>query len=301
MPGCDPAPAIDQLLGWVATHEFLAETIPSYYLEFAADHFAALLGADLEFRGAGQGGWAVPCIEDLSSCEIHFDTDGKWWRETVGLAEELKAGTGGRMLITAPSLVANLDALAALYGTEKLLMAMVDRPDEVHRALEQIDTAHGRILDALAGLFDYANRGSLTRHGMYSAGRTGVLQCDLSCMLGPDMFREFVVPHLEQEAQAFDHVTYHLDGPGALQHLETLTAMPGIDIIQWVPGAGEAQARDWSDLYDRIDRLGKGTIRARTAREAVAMWRTRRNRLFVCQLRVGSKAEAEDCIAELQQ
>ena len=43
-------PVIDQLLRWAETHEFLGEAIPFYYLEFAADHFAALLGADLVFK-----------------------------------------------------------------------------------------------------------------------------------------------------------------------------------------------------------------------------------------------------------
>ena len=36
----DFGPVIEQVLEWAATHEFLGEAIPFYYLEFAADHFA---------------------------------------------------------------------------------------------------------------------------------------------------------------------------------------------------------------------------------------------------------------------
>ena len=76
-------PVVDQLLAWAETHDFLGDAIPFFYLEFAADHFAALLGADLRFNETELGGWAVPCIEDLASANIHFDREGKWWNRVA--------------------------------------------------------------------------------------------------------------------------------------------------------------------------------------------------------------------------
>ena len=293
MPGTDPGPAIDRIVAWAETHDFIAEAIPAYYLEFAADHFAALLGADLEFPDSQGGGWAVPHIDELASCDIQFDRDGRWWRETVELAETLKDAARGKMLIIGPSLVANLDALAGVHGIEKLFMSMVDQPDAVHRALEQIDRAHAEIFKALSELLDYPTNGTITRHGMYSTGLAGILQSDISCMLSPDMFNEFVLPHLANEAAPFDHVTYHLDGPGAIPHLEPLADQDWIDIIQWVPGAGEAQQQDWSQIYAQIDSLGKGTIRRGDPATLQEYWRASTDPLQVYQLsaqtRMGGK------------
>ena len=118
-------PVIKQLLAWAETHEFLADAIPFYYLEFGADHFAALLGGDLDFRENEPGGWAIPFVKDIRRAEIHFDREGKWWRRTVEFAEALRDRCDGKLLIASNTLVANLDALAAVYGTETLLLAML--------------------------------------------------------------------------------------------------------------------------------------------------------------------------------
>lgn len=295
----DFGPIIDQLLAWAETHEFLADAIPFYYLEFAADHFAALLGADLKFGEAEPGGWAVPFVQDLNYAEIHFDQDGYWWKRTVEFAKALRSRCDGKLLIASNTLVANVDALAAVYGSEKLLLAMVETPDAVHSALMQIDRAHEEILEALAVLLDYPHFGSINRHGMYHAGRINVPQCDLSCMISEQMFREFVMPYLAREMQRLDAVEYHLDGPGAIRHLDALCEIDALDLIQWVPGAGQEQ-KDWSKLFDRIDALGKGQIRGGHSNAIQNLWQKHRSRKLFFTLKAESQSEVEDCLAELE-
>jgi 5-methyltetrahydrofolate--homocysteine methyltransferase len=292
---------IEPLLAWAETHDFLAEAIPFYYLEFAADHFAALLGADLVFTPTEPGGWAVPFIKDLGSAEIFFDREGRWWKRTVEFAQALRARCDGKLLISAPTLVANVDALAAMYGSQNLLLAMIDHPDAVHRALAQIDRAHEEILDAFDELLDYSHFGSITRHGMYSRGRASVPQCDFSCMIGQEMFRAFVFPYLRKEMQRLDGVEYHLDGPGAIQHLEALCEIEELDVIQWVAGAGRGEAEDWTWLFDRVDDLGKGQIRGGGPVEARQLWQKYRNRKLFFSLSAPSRDEVEECLADLEE
>jgi len=260
--GDDFEKAADQVLTWGQTHEFVGDAVPFYIVEFAADHFAALLGADLHFREDGHGnGWAVPCIDDLDSCEIRFRPEGKWWERTVRYAEALRHRCDGSLLISPPTCVANLDALAAVRGASPLLLDLVDNPDGVHNALEQITRAYADILDAFDELLDMRVHGSVTRHGLYCTGRTTVPQCDFSAMIGPDMFAEFAVPYLRREMAHLDAAEYHLDGPDAVKHLEALCGIEELDVIQWIAGAGEAESEDWNWLYARIEELGKGTYR----------------------------------------
>jgi 5-methyltetrahydrofolate--homocysteine methyltransferase len=296
----DFEPVIDRLLAWAETHLFLADAIPHYYLEFSADHFAALLGADLKFIDSGPGGWAVPFVRDLSRAEIRFDRDGYWWQRTVSFAEALRARCDGKLLIASPTLVANADALAAVYGSERLLLAMVDQPDAVHGALAQIDRAHEEILDAFGELFDYARFGSINRHGMYCAGRINVPQCDFSCTISPGMFREFVVPYLTREMERLDAAEYHLDGPDAIEHLEALCEIDALDLIQWVAGAGRGEQQDWTALFDRIDALGKGQLRGGSPGVVKEIWQTYNSRKIYFNLVARSQSEVEDCLAELE-
>ncbi len=61
---------------------------------------------------------------------------------------------------------------------------------------------------------------------------------DFSIMISQRMFDEFFLPGIIRECQFFDRSIYHLDGPGALRHLDLILAIPELDALQWVFGAG---------------------------------------------------------------
>jgi hypothetical protein len=88
-------------------------------------------------------------------------------------------------------------------------------------------------------------------------GRAYPVSCDFICMISPKMFQDAILPSLYAEIQWLDHSIYHLDGPGALRHLDALLDLPELDGIQWVFGAGNEPARKWIDVYKRIQAAGK--------------------------------------------
>jgi hypothetical protein len=47
---------------------------------------------------------------------------------------------------------------------------------------------------------------------LWCEGKTAAVQCDFSVFLGNEMWREFVLPGVEQEVDYLDHCFYHLDG-----------------------------------------------------------------------------------------
>jgi 5-methyltetrahydrofolate--homocysteine methyltransferase len=254
-------PIIDQVLGWAETHEFLGDALPAYRLAFTTDHLALLLGAGLKRHPLGdETSWTVPCIDDLDEADIHFDRDGRWWAETVQRMEAVRRRCEGRLLVVATNLQGGLDCLAALRGTEPLLMDLIERPQAVRRALDRIADVVDEVREALAELTDAARWGTHTRHGLYSRKWIDVPQCDFSAMISPEMFREFEVPSLRREVAPLTAAEYHLDGPDAIPHLEAICGIDRIRIIQWQPGAGRASEQDWTWLHRRIDDLGTGQL-----------------------------------------
>jgi hypothetical protein len=255
----DLDPIIEQTLGWAATHEFLGDAIPSFMITFSPDHFAALLGADIK-AGEGTGtNWVKPCMATLDDAEIRFQPDGYWWRRTVECVERFRAKCDGKLIVTGTHLQGGLDCLVALYGAEPLFMDMAMDPEKVHAALDQVDDALLEVRTAMRELFDVSHWGSLNRFGMYSPGLIDVPQCDASCMISRGMFEEFQRPHLVKEIESTDASVYHLDGPDALPHTESLCSIEPLDMIQWMPGAGHYDD-DWRELNRKIDALGKGQI-----------------------------------------
>jgi 5-methyltetrahydrofolate--homocysteine methyltransferase len=252
----------DQLLAWSDTHEFFGGAIPYFHMNFGADHFSALIGGDIEWHNdSPDTTWSKkPFISDINQAEISFKPQSEWWEKTVLFLTELCKSCEGRVMICPPSLTTNLDCLCAVRGTQELLMDMVMNPDGVKQALGQVNKANTEIAAELFKIVNYDKQGSITRHGMFGPGRAGVLQCDFSAMISPEMFEEFVVPCLKDEAESYDYLTYHLDGPDAIRHLEHICSIDKIEVIQWIAGSGEAAETDWTDLHEKIDSLGRGQI-----------------------------------------
>lgn len=81
---------------------------------------------------------------------------------------------------------------------------------------------------------------------------------DFSIMVSRAMFEAFFLPAVIRECQYLDRALYHLDGPGALRHLDCLLAIPELEAIQFSPGDGKDGFAHWVEVYQRIQRAGKG-------------------------------------------
>jgi hypothetical protein len=228
-------------------------------ITFAPDHFAALLGAEIKTSKESRTNWVEPCLTSLEDVEITLRREGHWWKRTLECIEKFRARCDGKLIVSGTHFQGGLDCLAAMYGTQNLLTDLAIAPERVHAALAQVDHAVEEARAELAEALDVSTWGSVNRFGMYSSGIIDVPQCDVSCMIGEEMFDEFELPSLTKEIATTDAGIYHLDGPDALQHTESLCAIDELDMIQWMPGEGYYDD-DWSDLNAKIDSLGKGQI-----------------------------------------
>ena len=294
-------PAVDQMLAWGESCEFVGEAMPYYILEFGPDTFSAYLGADLDFEHVHTNtSWSVPFIKDWDDVEIKFRRDSVWWQRTVDFTGAIRARCDGKLLIAPPTLVANLDSLAAMRGVENLLTDMVDCPEKVIRALDCVCRAHSEILQAYSELFAFDTYGSVNVEGFYTSGRHSRPQCDMSCMINSEMFREFVIPALEREAADADAMVYHLDGPDAIRHVEALCEMESLDLISWVPGPQNPN-EDWAWLYNKIANYKKGYSRyIADHEELLRMCENPHARRLCLSTSASSKMEAEDLIAGVE-
>jgi hypothetical protein len=93
--------------------------------------------------------------------------------------------------------------------------------------------------------------------GTWSSKPATDLQCDFSIMVSKAMFDEFFLRPLEDQTRMVARTIYHLDGPGAARHLDSLLAMENLSGIQWVPGAGAKPMSEWIDLLQAIQAGGK--------------------------------------------
>ena len=252
---------------WLDFHEefldntlLFGEALPAVGLSFAPDHFSALLGADIALHPDQFDAWVEPFVKEWDDTEIALQKKGYWWDRTMTFMQGFKERFTGRALLVPPHIQGGLDCLSAIRGNQELLLDLMDAPEKVEAALQQVNRAIRELQAFYIEACDVATWGSINRHRFYyTQGLIDVPQCDFSCMISPEMFQRFQLPALREECRQLGPAVYHLDGPGALPHLEVLCGLPEIEVIQWQPGAA-GQDQDWRDLYRTIDRLGKGLM-----------------------------------------
>jgi hypothetical protein len=76
-------------------------------------------------------------------------------------------------------------------------------------------------------------------------------------MISKQTFDDIFLPGLAEECRHMEASIYHLDGPGALQHLDSLLDIKELNAVQWVYGAGQGPSSKWVDVYKRIQAGGK--------------------------------------------
>ncbi len=206
--------------------------------------------------------WYEPCITDPETHPpLVLDPANVWYRKHVEIIQRALEYADGRYLVGMPDLIENLDTYAALRGNEETLYDLLERPDTVVRRIGEINQAFYAAFDALEAMI-HTPWGGSSFHAfqIWGPGRTAKLQCDFSCMISPPMFDRVVVPALTEQAAWLDYALYHLDGTNAIQHLDSLLAIPAIRAIEWTPQAGRPGGGSslWYDLYRRIKAAGKG-------------------------------------------
>ncbi len=289
-------PLIAAIEGYGLSRHFLAEAIPFFMMEFGPEHFANFLGA--EMRYGSNTGWIVPCVENWDDFEIRLHAESAPWLKTIEIIRTLRERLGGKLFINMPVLSAGLDALSALRGPEKLLMDLADCPEKIAAALKKVCAVYDEVVKGMAEVCDWDRTGSLNWNGMYHPGRINTIQCDCSGMISPDLFRELAIPCLVHEASHYQAVTYHLDGPQALKHLEALCALPELDVIQYMPGLQETKEAI-ENTYHRIASLGKGVVVVRGADPEMVrrIWNEFPDRKLVFHMTFPTVKEAEKFIA----
>lgn len=269
----EPAPPPDLRTRWLdpvyrrqdAEHRlahtfYAADAFPILLPMIGPGSLGTFLGAEPHFMPTTV--WYEACVTDPESYgPIRFEPNGNRWLDAhLALIDEALAHADGRYCVGMPDLIENIDTLAAMRGNEAILLDLVTRPEWVKRSIDQINEAFFASFDLLDDRLRDADGGNGFVFNIWGPGKTAKVQCDFACMISPAMFEAFVVPALSAQCDWLDYSLFHLDGTNAMQHLDALLAIEGLNAIEWTPQAGRPQGGSpvWYDLYRRIRAGGKG-------------------------------------------
>ena len=276
------------------------EAMPSFYPSFGPDEIAVFCGADLHWSSdSPDTNWSLPLVEDWDQAlPLCLRTENRLFQRQVELYRRAAARYAGQILLVMPDLHTNMDLLSAIRGPQRLCLDLIERPDQIDRAMTDARAVFRELWATLSQAGRMNEHGyCLESHALYSPDGSATLQCDFSIMIRPAMFRRWVLPALEEEAVLAHHVVYHWDGPGALVHMPDLLASPGLQTLSFVPGAGHGEPADHIELLQKLQAGGKAVHVWGTPEECKRMHLgLRPEKVFYCTW-ANSQDEAEDLLA----
>ena len=250
----------DQLLDYyqvrLEARRSYGDAWPKWWPNLGPGIMAGFLSADL--HTAEDTVWFEPVeqmpIQDLQPA---FDAENAWWQRTLEVTRLAVERWGDQVSVAHTDLGGNLDILASLLTTERLLFDLHDHPEEVARLAGRLTQLWLRYYDELYCLVELAGRGTTPWAAIWSPARCYMLQSDFAYMISPRMFERFVLPDIATCCAALDHAFYHLDGKGQIPHLDMLLSLERLRGIQWIPGDGQPPPEEWLPLLQRIRDAGK--------------------------------------------
>jgi len=269
LPGPPPPPAPQDLVSrWtdigyrVASADaglrhtyFGGESAPSMWVNLGPGILAACVGSPPTFAEDTVWFGELPEFDWEQLPEI--DWDGRWWQLTRDMTQAAADALHGKALVGVSDLGGASDVLAALRGTQNLLMDLALNPEPVLRWMDALAECWIAAYERLVAIAWEPFGGSSQWLGLWAPGRMYTLQSDFSCMVSLAMFDRSIGPELEGLSRFLDFSLYHLDGPNALQHLDRLLAIPELNGIQWTPGAGVPPSVEWLPMLRKVQAAGK--------------------------------------------
>ena len=213
----------------------------------------------------------VPWIKDWDDVpEPLFDPDNKWWRHSKNVLAAYGRAAQGRYIVGLSSFCPSMDYLMMIRGSGELCVDLVDRPGKIGEVCEYIDEVIKELyVEAEEVIYSSSDQeGMMNWMGIWAPERMLMLECDFSIMISKQMYDDLVLPSIASWVDWLDYSMYHLDGPGATRHLDSLLTLDGMAGIEWRPGAGAVAPTEWIPLLRRIQEAGKFVAIEVEAREA---------------------------------
>ena len=254
----DPEWRAEYLDWYVAHSSLMADMLPVANTQLGPGSLAAILGG--VFEGGEDTIWIHP--NPNYSDDIVFDEQNRNWLLHKDLLRACKAKAQGHYYVGMPDLMEGLDVLAAIKGTDKVLLDTVMQPEVLERQMQQINDIYFRVFDELYDIIREGDEMAFCYFSSWAPGKMSKLQSDISTMISVDDYRRFVQPFIREQCQKIDYTLYHLDGVDAMHHLDALLEIEELNAIQWTPGVGEPQGGSpkWYDLYRKILAGGKSIM-----------------------------------------
>jgi len=241
----------------LAAIEFIGDALPIAWPNMGPEIFSAWCGCGYNYGETTT--WSDPCIMDWENdCEKgRLDRNHPLLQKTIEYTDLLIEVSQGRFIVGLTDFHPGGDHIAALRDPQELCYDMIENIDYVKEKLTESYPEYFEIYDLFYNKLRNAGMPITSWTPLASNGKYYIPSNDFSCMVSKDTFDDIFLPGIKEECRFLDRSIYHLDGPGALRHLDSLLQIKELHAVQWVCGAGNEGFEKWIPVYKKIQDAGK--------------------------------------------
>lgn len=243
-------------LAYVKNNDYLGDALPAVFPNLGPEVFSAFFGCELEYGEVTA--WSIPNLEDYAEAgKLQFSEDNFYYKKVNELTDMLLEVGRGHFYTGYTDLHPGGDAIVAFRDPQRMNLDVLMQPEAIKDLIARITPVYFKVFDFYCDKLERAGQPISSWPGYCSRKRYGIPSNDFSCMISREMFDEIFLPGIAEECRHMPANVYHLDGPGALRHLDSLLEIKELQAIQWVFGAGNGRASDWLDIYKKCQAAGK--------------------------------------------
>jgi hypothetical protein len=249
-------------LAWATlrNREFLGDTLPVAYPNLGPEVFSSFYGCPLFFGDYGTS-WSEPILHDWAEVDqLALDWQHPYLHKLHDMTDALLELGRGHFITGMTDWHPGGDCLAAFRDPKNLALDMIDHVAEVKALLARIEADYFAVYDMFYAKLRAAGQPIASWIALPCSGKFYIPSNDFSIMISNKMYREVFLPGIVNECRFLDRSIYHLDGPKALRHLDSLLAIPELTALQFVPGAGNEGFAKWVDVYRKAQAAGKAIM-----------------------------------------
>jgi len=248
----------EEVAHWMESTVYYAEALPVVMPNMGPEIVSAWAGCPYYFGETTT--WTDPCVFDWEKDDAVIDMKHPLFTKLEDFTRLLLERGKNNFIVGLTDLHPGGDHLAALRDPQQLAMDLLECPEIVKAKLAKSYDEYFPVYDHFVKMLKQGGMPIASWIPLPAETSMYIPSNDFSCMISNSMFEEFFLDGLVQECKHYDKSVYHLDGPDALRHLDTLLDIKELNAIQWVPGAGQDQVLPWLDVFKKTLAAGKSVM-----------------------------------------
>ena len=195
-------------------------------------------------------------VEDLEDYEVSLENN-PWYEKYLEFVKVLTEHSAGRYPVGEPIMRGASDTIGSLVGQEGMACGLMTDP-------EIMQAAFNKVVDIQRQLIDDAYKIMKPFHGGYSfgfyhiwaPGKVMWYQEDLSALMAPKHFDEFLLETSHRYLKDYDYTLMHLH-PLSFRHLDSILTIDELRIVQINKDVGGPNVHEMVPQFLKVLEKGK--------------------------------------------